>query len=234
MWPARSSYFGIVDLAGLPKDRFYLYKSRWNPSEETLHILPHWNWEGREGEVTPVYVYTNYPEAELFVNGVSQGRRAKNPEERLDRYRLRWNDVVYQPGEVRVVAYDATGKAVAENTIKTAGKPSQLKLEADRQQIDADGKDLSFVTVSVLDKDGNFCPTAQHQLKFEVKGKGKYKAAGNGDASSLESFVKPTMKVFNGQLVVVLQSDETAGDIQLRVSGKGLKSQTITIQSKEL
>ena len=109
-----------------------------------------------------------------------------------------------------------------------------MKLEADRQQIDADGKDLSFVTVSVLDKDGNFCPTAQHQLKFEVKGKGKYKAACNGDASSLESFVKPTMKVFNGQLVVVLQSDETAGDIQLRVSGKGLKSQTITIQSKEL
>ena len=224
MWPARSSYFGMIDLAGLPKDRYYLYRSRWNTEDETLHILPHWNWQGREGEITPVYVYTNYPEAELFVNGVSQGRRAKNPEERLDRYRLRWNDVVYQPGEVKVVAYDANGNAVAENQIRTAGKPYQLKLEADRNVLTADGKDLSFVTVSVVDKDGNLCPDATNRLKFSVKGNGNYKAACNGDASSLESFVQPTMKAFSGQLVVVLQSNETPGDIQLKVTGEGVKT----------
>ena len=231
MWPARSSYFGIVDLAGLPKDRYYLYKSRWNPEVETLHILPHWNWEGREGEVTPVYVYTNYPEAELFVNGVSQGRRAKNPSERMDRYRLRWNDVVYQPGEVKVVAYDAAGNAVAENLIKTAGKPYAVELVADRNNLQADGKDLSFVTVRVIDKDGNLCPTAQHQLKFDVKGAGSFKAVCNGDASSLEAFVNPTMEAFNGQLVVVLQSNEKAGDIQLKVSGKNLKTATAIVSS---
>ena len=224
MWPARSSYFGMIDLAGLPKDRYYLYRSRWNTEDETLHILPHWNWQGREGEVTPVYVYTNYPEAELFVNGVSQGRRAKNPEERLDRYRLRWNDVVYQPGEVKVVEYDANGNAVAENQIRTAGKPYQLKLEADRNVLTADGKDLSFVTVSVVDKDGNLCPDATNRLKFSVKGNGNYKAACNGDASSLESFVQSTMKAFSGQLVVVLQSNETPGDIQLKVTGEGVKT----------
>ena len=233
MWPARSSYFGIVDLAGLPKDRYYLYKSRWQPNEETLHILPHWNWAGREGEVTPVYVYTNYPEAELFVNGVSQGRRTKNPEERMDRYRLRWNDVTYQPGEVKVVAYDEAGKAMAENSIQTAGKPYGIELTPDRTTIQADGKDLSFVTVRVLDKEGNLCPTAQHQLKFDVKGAGNYKAACNGDASSLESFVKPTMKVFNGQLVVVLQSSEQAGDMKLKVSGSQLKAATTTINTSK-
>ena len=232
MWPARSSYFGIVDLAGLPKDRYYLYRSRWNKNEETLHILPHWNWKGREGEITPVYVYTNYPEAELFINGISQGRRSKNPAERLDRYRLRWNDVVYQPGEVKVVAYNEQGEAVAASKVKTAGKPYQIKLEADRNTISADGKDLSFVTVSILDKEGNLCPNAQHSLKFSVKGKGNYRAACNGDASSLESFVKPTMKVFNGQLVVVLQSDETPGDMQLKVSGKGLETAYINVATQ--
>ena len=232
MWPARSSYFGIVDLAGLPKDRYHLYRSRWNTENETLHILPHWNWEGREGEITPVYVYTNYPEAELFVNGISQGRRTKNTEERLDRYRLRWNDVIYQPGEVKVVAYNEMGEAVAENMIKTAGKPYQIRLEADRNSISADGKDLSFVTVSVLDKEGNICPDAQHALKFSVKGNGSYRAACNGDASSLEPFVKPTMKAFNGQLVVVLQSNETPGDIRLKVSGKGLETGYLDVATR--
>ena len=195
MWPARSSYFGIVDLAGLPKDRYYLYKSRWQPNEETLHILPHWNWTGREGEVTPVYVYTNYPEAELFVNGISQGRRTKNPEERMDRYRLRWNDVVYQPGEVKVVAYDEAGNAMAENSIQTAGKPYAIELTPDRTTIQADGKDLSFVTVRVVDTAGNLCPTSQHTLKFDAQVAGSYKAACSGDASSLESIHKPTSQV---------------------------------------
>lgn len=230
LWPARSSYFGIVDLAGLPKDRYYLYKSRWNADEETLHILPHWNWEGREGEITPVYVYTNYPEAELFVNGISQGKRTKNVAERMDRYRLRWNDVTYQPGELKVVAYDCDGNEVAQKSLKTAGKPHKLLLEADRTTLAADGKDLSFVTVSVVDKDGNLCSNAQHQLKFDVKGCGRFKGVCNGDPSSLESFVLSTMKAFNGQLVVVLQSSEQAGDVQLKVSGGGLQSQTTRIE----
>jgi beta-galactosidase len=229
MWPARSSYFGIVDLAGLPKDRYYLYRSRWNTQDSTLHILPHWNWEGREGETTPVYVYTSYPEAELFVNGVSWGRRSKNPSERLDRYRLRWSDVKYQPGALRVVAYDEAGKPAAEKTTKTAGKPHHLQLTADRAKLTANGSDLAYVTVSVVDKDGNLCPTAASQLSFSVSGAGKFKAACSGDASSLESFALPTMKVFGGQLVVTLQSAEKPGIIRLQVSGKGLKKENIQI-----
>jgi beta-galactosidase len=233
MWPARSSYFGIIDLAGLPKDRYYLYRSRWNTKKETLHILPHWNWQGREGEITPVYVYTNYPAAELFVNGVSQGRRTKKMSERFDRYRLRWNDVVYQPGTLKVVAYDKTGKPVDEKIIKTTDKPHHLHLIADHAEIAADGKDLAYVTVSVVDKDGNLCPTATNQLNFSISGNGEYKAACNGDASSLEPFVAPTMKAFSGKLVVVLQSTKEAGAIRLQVSGKGLKTGYIQIMTKK-
>jgi beta-galactosidase len=232
MWPSRSSYFGIVDLAGLPKDRYYLYRSRWNPLEATLHILPHWNWPERKGEITPVYVYTNYPSAELFVNGTSQGKRTKDPSSRPDRYRLRWNDVVYQPGELKVAAYDAAGKPVAEKTLKTAGKPHHLQLTADRTEIMADGKDLAYITVDVLDKDGNLCPLAADRLHFSVSGDGIYKAACNGDASSLEPFVLPTMKAFGGKLVVVLQSTEKQGTIRLQVSGKGLKTGSLQIATK--
>jgi beta-galactosidase len=154
-WPSRSSYFGMIDLAGIPKDRYYLYRSRWNTKAETLHILPHWNWEGRQGEKTPVFVYTNYESAELFVNGKSQGIQNKikngNPQER---YRLLWNDVIYEPGIVKVVAFDKNGKAVAEKEVKTAGKPHKIVLETDRKTIKSNGEDLSFVTVSVVDKNG--------------------------------------------------------------------------------
>ena len=145
VWPSRSSYFGICDLAGLPKDRYYLYRSRWNTDSPTLHILPHWNWEGREGEVTPVYCYTSYPSAELFVNGKSQGKRTKDASRPYDRYRLRWNDVVYEPGVVKVVAYDETGNAVAEKEMRTAGRPHHLVLTSDRRELAANGKDLAFV-----------------------------------------------------------------------------------------
>jgi beta-galactosidase len=232
MWPARSSYFGIVDLAGLPKDRYYLYRSRWNSDEETLHILPHWNWPERKGAITPVYVYTNYPSAELFVNGISQGKRSKDPSSRLDRYRLRWNEVVYQPGELKVVACDENGKSVAEKTMKTAGKPHHLQLTADRAEITADGTDLAYVTVDVVDKDGNLCPLAANQLNFSVSGDGIYKAACNGDASSLEPFVLPAMKAFGGRLVVVVQSTEKRGEIRLQVSGKGLKTGSVRIATR--
>ena len=229
VWPSRSSYFGICDLAGLPKDRYYLYRSRWNTKDETLHILPHWNWEGREGEVTPVFVYTNYNSAELFVNGKSQGIQKKNKETNQHRYRLMWMDVKYEPGTIKVVAFNDEGKPVAEKEIHTAGKPHHFELTADRKIITADGKDLSYVTVTVVDKNGNVCPNANNQLNFKVSGNGKFKVVCNGDATSLEMFHLPTMKTFSGKLVVTVQSLKTAGDINLEVSGKGLKTAEIKI-----
>jgi beta-galactosidase len=231
-WPSRSSYFGICDLAGLPKDRFYLYRSRWNTKDETLHILPHWNWQGREGETTPVFVYTNYDSAELFINGVSQGIQTKSKDKsKQHRYRLMWMDVKYEPGTVKVVAFDDDGKAVAEKEIFTAGKPHHLELSADRKEITADGKDLSYVTVTVVDKKGIPCPTAANQLNFKVSGAGKFKAVCNGDATSLEMFHLPTMKTFSGKLVVTVQSSEEAGDIILKVESKDLKAEQITIKT---
>ena len=216
-WPSRSSYFGICDLAGLPKDRYYLYRSRWNTQEHTIHLLPHWTWPDRKGMVTPVYCYTDCPSAELFVNGVSQGRVFKDKGSRLDRYRLRWNNVVYQPGEIKVVAYDANSQVVGEQVVRTAGKPERLVLETDRKTIAADGNDLAFVTVSLRDANGTLIPDADNQLTFEVSGAGAFKAACNGDATSLEPFTQPTMRLFHGQLVVVLQSANYMGDIRLVV-----------------
>jgi len=231
-WPSRSSYFGINDLAGLPKDRFYLYRSQWNTADNTLHILPHWNWPGREGQTTPVFVYTNYDSAELFINGKSMGVQKKNNSSPQSRYRLMWMDVKYEPGTVKVVAYDKNGKPAAEKAIVTAGKPYKLVLEPDRTVVDADGKDISFVTVSVLDEKGNPCPTVNDQLKFRVTGNGIFRAACNGDATSLEQFHLPTMKLFNGKLVVLVQSKTSAGDIKLSVEGKGLKASEVVIQAK--
>jgi beta-galactosidase len=230
-WPSRSSYFGISDLAGLPKDRYYLYRSRWNKTEPTLHLLPHWNWEGREGQTTPVFVYTSYDSAELFLNGKSLGVRKKDKSSPQNRYRLMWMDVKYEPGTLKVVALDGNGKPVAEEKVTTAGKAYKIVLTPDRKQIRADGKDLSFVTVSVVDKDGIPCPTVTNALTFEVKGAGIFKAVCNGDATSLESFVKPTMKLFSGKLVVVVQSGKKEGAIQLSVKGKGLENGNIKIVS---
>ena len=216
-WPSRSSYFGICDLAGLPKDRYYLYRSRWNTSEHTIHLLPHWTWPDRKGKVTPVYCYTDCPSAELFVNGKSQGRIFKNKDSRLDRYRLRWNNVVYEPGEIKVVAYDNNGRVVGEQTVRTAGKPARLSLEADRTTIAADGSDLAFITVSLRDADGTLIPNADNQLEFEVTGAGAFKAVCNGDATSLETFTTPTMRLFHGQLVLVVQASKLPGDIHVVV-----------------
>ena len=246
-WPSHSSLFGILDLAGLPKDRYYLYRSHWNKEAETLHVLPHWNWEGREGEVTPIFVYTNYPTAEVFINGKSQGKRTKdtsikvyNTEDtvgstrflRQQRYRLMWMDTKYEPGTVKVVAYDENGKAVAETEMHTAGKPHHIELVADRSQIKADGKDLSFITVKVVDKDGNLCPLADNEIKFKVKGKGFYRAGANGDPTSLESFQAPHMHVFNGMMTAIVSSTEEPGKITLEATGKGLKKGTIDIISE--
>ncbi|MBD3582891.1 DUF4982 domain-containing protein [Flavobacterium selenitireducens] len=231
-WPSRSSYFGISDLAGLPKDRFYLYRSRWNTSDETLHILPHWNWEGREGQTTPVFVYTNYDSAELFVNGKSMGVQKKHDATPQNRYRLMWMDVKYEPGIVKVVAFDKSGKAVAEKEIKTSGKPNRIVLDPDVRTIRANGEDLSFVTVSVVDEKGVPCPTATNQLQFNVSGQGTFKAACNGDATSLEVFHEKTMKLFSGKLVVLVQSTKNAGEITLEVSGAGLQTGRVNLASE--
>jgi beta-galactosidase len=232
-WPSRSSYFGICDLAGLPKDRYFLYRSHWNKDEHTIHLLPHWTWEkDRIGQVTPVYCYTDYDEAELFVNGKSQGRIKKNPKERLDRYRLRWNEVKYEPGEVKVIVYDANGLAAGEKVIRTAGKPAALKaevwtqtsnLQSPTSNLNSDGQDLAFVTVSLVDKNGTLIPDATDQLDFEVSGAGTFKAVCNGDATSLEVFTEPTMKLFAGQLVVVCQAGKEKGQLTLTVKDKQRK-----------
>ena len=249
-WPSRSSYFGICDLAGLPKDRYYMYRARWNEHQHTTHLLPHWNWKGREGQVTPVYCYTDGVEGELFVNGKSQGRVRKDKSSRLDRYRLRWNDVKYEPGEIRVVTYNQYGEKVGEDVKRTAGEPAQMKFSVETPDhepiacmvegctdehnvlLNADGKDLAFITVSLLDKDGNECPLADDELTFEVTGAGTFKAACNGDATSLEPFTHPHMKLFSGKLVVIVQSSKQKGNITLKVKdGKRNIEKTIQLEA---
>ena len=249
-WPSRSSYFGICDLAGLPKDRYYMYRARWNEQQHTTHLLPHWNWKGREGEVTPVYCYTDGVEGELFVNGKSQGRVRKDKSSRLDRYRLRWNNVKYEPGEIRVVTYNQYGDKVGEDVKRTAGEPAQMKFSVETPDhepiacmvegctdehnvlLNADGNDLAFITVSLQDKDGNECPLADDELTFEVSGAGTFKAACNGDATSLEPFTQPQMKLFSGKLVVIVQSSKQKGDIILKVKdSKRNIEKSITLQA---
>lgn len=249
-WPSRSSYFGICDLAGLPKDRYYMYRARWNKQQHTTHLLPHWNWKGREGEVTPVYCYTDGVEGELFVNGKSQGRVRKDKSSRLDRYRLRWNNVKYEPGEIRVVTYNQYGEKVGEDVKRTAGEPAQMKFSVETPDhepiacmvegctdehnvlLNADGNDLAFITVSLQDKDGNECPLADDELTFEVSGAGTFKAACNGDATSLEPFTQPQMKLFSGKLVVIVQSSKQKGDIILKVKdSKRNIEKSITLQA---
>ncbi len=240
-WPNHSSVFGIIDLASIPKDRYYLYRSQWNKTDETLHILPHWNWEGREGEVTPVFVYTSYPSAELFVNGISQGMRTfaesdgEVPclgEKAMKRFRLMWDNVTYQKGEIRVVAYDAAGQPVAEKTIRTAGKASSILLTPDRRVLKADGEDLCYLNVSIVDKDGNPVPTDDRLIKVKVSGAGSFKAIANGDPTCLESFQEPQMHLFSGQLTVLVQSGTEPGDIIVEVSGKGVKKATMKIKTE--
>ncbi|MDR2915297.1 MAG: DUF4982 domain-containing protein [Tannerella sp.] len=247
-WPSHSSLFGIIDLAGIPKDRYYLYRSHWNKEKETLHILPHWTWPGREGEVTPVFVYTNYPSAELFINGVSQGRRTKDLSVTLEnsdndeakaslarqkRYRLMWMDTKCEAGTVKVVAYDDEGKAVAEKEIHTAGQPYRIILSSDRKNLTADGRDLAFIRVRVVDREGNLCPDDGRTIRFKVKGAGKYRAAANGNPVCLEQFHLPQMSVFNGELTAIVQTLENkTGDIIFEASAKGLGSFEIRLVSE--
>lgn len=252
-WPSRSSYFGIMDLAGLPKDRYYLYRSVWNKQSHTLHVLPHWTWPGREGKVTPVFVYTDSPEAELFVNGKSQGRVRKDKAVRLKphpaqeswidptepdearryatRYRLMWPNVKYEPGELTVVAYDESGNRVGEETVRTALEAKALKLDMDRAELRKGVDDLAYVTVSLVDKNGTELPQADDRIDVEVSGAGSFKAICNGDATSLESFVEPTMKLFNGKLVVTVKAGDRKGTIRVVVRDKKKKlSKAVTIK----
>lgn len=248
-WPSHSSLFGIIDLAGLPKDRYYLYRSVWNPEAETLHILPHWTWTGREGEVTPVFVYSNYPTVELFVNGKSMGRRTKDTSVKLEdsyynasapdfarqrRYRLMWMDVRYEPGTVRAVAYDATGRMCAETQVETAGPPYAVQLipepGSDKLTAGTPENELAFFTVRIVDKHGRLCPHADNLVTFKVKGEGRYRAGANGDPTCIESFQAPQMHVFNGMMTAIVMPTGKAGNIRVEAHSKGLRSATAIVQ----
>ena len=226
--PPRSSYFGIVDLCGFPKDRFYLYQSRWRPELPMAHILPHWNWPERVGKVTPVHVYTSGDEAELFLNGKSLGRKARQATD----HRLRWDEVVYEPGELKVVAYK-NGNAWADATQKTTGEAKKIELKADRSNIQADGHDLSFVTVQVTDKDGLLVPRTHNRVTYTLDGPGEIVAIGNGDPTSHESFQATSRKVFNGLALVVVRSKASeTGSITLSARSDGLESASTDIASE--
>lgn len=231
-WPSHSSVFGIVDLASLPKDRYYLYRSHWNKKDATLHILPHWNWKGREGQITPVFVYTSYPKAELFINGKSQGMKEKNDSTLQTRYRLMWNETVYEPGELKVVAYDADGNKIEEKMVRTAGKPHHLVLTPNRRALLANGDDLAYITIQVADKDGNIVPTDNRKVKFTVSGAGTFEATANGDPTSLMPFQNPEMNLFSGAATAIVRSADKEGEIKFTASAKGIKPATLSIQVK--
>ncbi|MCS3748774.1 beta-galactosidase [Xanthomonas arboricola] len=217
-YSSRSSYSGILDLAGFPKDRYWLYQSRWRPDLPMAHLLPHWSWPGREGQVTPVHVFTSGDEAELFVNGVSQGRKRKGPLQ----YRLRWDEVVYQPGELRVQAYK-DGKPWASDQVQTAGTAAHMQVTPDRSSIRGDGRDLSFVTVRLLDRDGRPAPTAGDRLRFRIDGPGELVATDNGDPTNLESFGSPQRNAFNGLCLAIVRAKAGArGTITLHVESDSL------------
>jgi beta-galactosidase len=226
--PSRSSYFGILDLAGFKKDRFYLYQSYWRPDFPMAHILPHWNWPDRLGHVTPVFVYTSGDEAELFLNGKSLGRKKKGPFE----YRLRWDDVLYQPGELNVVAYK-NGRQWAEDVMKTTGPAAKIALQADRPAIKADGQDLSYITVTIADKDGLMVPRSANLIHFTLSGPGEIAAVDNGDATSHEPFQSNQVKAFNGLALVILRGKLGApGAVVLHTRSEGLTSVDLRLQTQ--
>jgi beta-galactosidase len=242
-WPARSSYFGIVDLAGFPKDRFYLYQSRWT-SAPMVHLLPHWNWKGREGQAIPVMAYTNAAEVELFLNGRSLGRRSKGEPyvmpvgEKISQdlrftttYRLVW-EVPYAPGELKAVAY-TEGAAVANEVVRTAGAPARIVLQPDRATIRADGDDLSFVTVRVEDADGNLCPDADPLVRFELDGAATIAGVDSGSAATLEPFQADRRQAFNGLALLIVRGKRGAsGTVRVSATADGLLPGRATIVTR--
>lgn len=223
---SRSSYFGIVDLAGFPKDRYYLYQSRWMPDYPMVHILPHWNFENKKGENMPVFVYSSGDEVELFLNGKSLGKKQKQAFE----YRFRWNEVPYEPGELKAVAYK-DGKVWAETSVKTTGAPVKLKLTPDKKILKSDGEDLIFVRVSVLDADGNEVPTAEPLIKATLDGPGKIVATDNGDPTCLIPFPETTRPAFNGLYLAIVKADRGAkGELHFSVESDGLGTAEMVFQ----
>jgi beta-galactosidase len=227
-YSSRSSYFGIVDLAGFPKDRFWLYKARWKPGVRFVHVLPHWTYPGREGQVTPVHAFTSGDEAELFVNGKSQGRQKRAPYA----YRFRWDYVTYEPGEVKVVAYK-DGKVWAEEAVRTADAPARIVASADRGRIAADGRDLSFVSVELQDVKGNFIAADKREVRFTLDGPGELVATDNGDPTDFTAFPSATRKLFNGRALAIVRGvPGRAGPVTLRVSADGLPDTTVRVTTK--
>jgi beta-galactosidase len=226
-YESRSAYFGIIDLAGFKKDRFYLYQARWLPDLPMAHILPHWTWPERVGEVTPVHVFSSGDEAELFINGQSQGRKKRGPYE----YRFRWDYTTYQPGELKVVAYK-DGKVWASEAVKTAGPPAALEATPDRAMIKADGRDLSFVSVRIVDKDGVTAPRADSRVTFRVEGPGEIVATDNGDPTDLEAFPSPARKAFNGQVMAIVRAKPgQVGPIVVTAQAPGLTSSRVEVRA---
>jgi beta-galactosidase len=224
--PSRSSYFGIFDLCGFRKDRFYLYQSRWRPELPRAHILPHWNWPERAGQVTPVHVYTSGDEAELFLNGKSLGRQRKTALQ----YRLRWDDVIYQPGELKVVAFK-NGKRWATDVVKTTGAPRSLRLTSDRKTISSASRDLAFVTLAVTDQSGAVVPRSGNSVRFRIEGPGKIVATDNGDATSHVPVRALERPAFNGlALAIVRANPGQSGTITVCAEADGLKGATVRIK----
>lgn len=224
--PSRSSYFGIVDLCGFPKDRYYCYKSYWRPEIPTLHILPHWNWPERIGKITPVHIYTSGDEVELFLNGKSLGKRKK--ENRYDR--LIWEDVLYQPGELKAVAYKE-GKKWAEQIMKTTGEAARIKMSPEKSVLKNDGYDLIYVRVDIQDKNGLTVPRSKNLLKFSVSGPVEIVATDNGDATSLKPFNTPEKEAYNGLCLVIVRAlPGKTGDAVLKVDSSGLPSEQVNLK----
>lgn len=243
-WPSHSSLFGIIDLASLPKDRYWLYRSVWRKDVHTLHIVPHWTFPDRVGKVTPVMVYTDSPLAELFLNGRSLGVRKKtkgqygqkafndNNLNSLDRYRLVWNDVIYEPGELKVIAYNEDGSMVGEKIIRTAGKPHHINLTCSRKNILASSKELVYITVNIVDKDGNLCPDDTRKVTVKVRGVGKNIAMANGDPTCLEPFDGKKMSCFGGQLTTIVGSNGMPGNIEITCFADGVRPGSLTIKTE--
>lgn len=227
-YSSRSSYFGIIDLAGFPKDRFYLYQSRWRPELPMAHILPHWTWPDRKGKITPVHVFTSGDEAELFLNGVSLGRKRKAPFQ----YRLRWNDVIYQPGALKVVAYKH-GKVWATDEVKTAGPATRIVLSADNTILHADGSDLSFITVTLVDNKGTVNPLASDRVRFRLEGPGQIVATDNGDPTDMDAFPSSERRAFHGKCLLIVRSKHAEpGLLHIEASAPGLQGARLTITAK--
>ena len=226
---SRSSYFGIIDLAGFPKDRYYLYQARWLPEKPMAHILPHWNQQGREGKRTPVWVYTSGDEAELFLNGRSLGRRKKTP----FTYRLRWDSVSYEPGELRVRTW-RNGQPWAETAVRTTGPGVRLKLTPDKQTVRADGDDLVFVRISVVDTQGREVPDAEPVIRCQLEGAGRIVATDNGDPTCLIAFHETERPAFNGLLLAIVKPErDSRGRLRLSVSAPGLEGAELSLRVRK-